>query len=211
MSRLDEMTGGTQTAESPSATPAQPVGAEQSPRPSLTAQIEALDLELDKAVDAGNEAEVRRLIQQGKELARAEKAAREREFEGAQAYFDEALKEYGESGEETLKASKEVADWRTSLQGYDTYIAERDKYYDDILANMHTTAERTTPQQEAPVVAAPAEPKEKAKSLDELLKTLDAAEAAYRAKLEEIKAEKKSVAARLVDERIAKLKHDVGA
>jgi hypothetical protein len=138
----------------PAATPSEEKP-EPEPVPSMESRLKELDLLLDTAVDSGNESEVRSLIQRGKDLIRAEKAAREKSLVAAEDAFDAALRQYGESDEQTVAASREVESWKVSLRGYDDFITQQDAYFDDILANMRLP-ESPAPTTEPGPVTAPA-------------------------------------------------------
>ncbi len=207
LARLDEMT----TKDEPAPQPAEVIPLTPT---TIDERLSAIDEELDVALEAGDEAAIRALAQKGIDSVRAERSYRQKALEDAENYFNEALTEYGESGEETVKAAKESADWKRALQGFDEYVTQMETHFDanELIANLHVTG---TPESVAEVPVPMAEPvaevKERAATLQELLAVLDEAEAAYAKKIEEIKAKKKDIAQQLIDERIAQLKAGVGA
>jgi hypothetical protein len=164
-------------------------------------ELASLEKIIDTAVEAGDENQVRMLTEKGKAIIREERSAHEKKLDDAQDYFNEALKEYGESGEQTKAASAEVEKYKRYISSFDSFIEQQDAYYDAVLAYMHSSDALPGPEAETPPVA-----QERTQSLAELMQVLERAEAAYRARLDEIKVEKQDVAQRIIDERIAALK-----
>lgn len=99
--------------------------------------LAALEPAIKKAADAGDAAELRRIAEEAKQIIAEERAAREKALGDAQDYFDAALKEYGSESEEVSRSAKEVENWKKSLVGYDGYMLQNEKYFEDLIAGTH--------------------------------------------------------------------------
>jgi len=170
----------------------------------LDEQLRTLEAKLNEALDRSDKDAARRIVQEAKDAVRSEKSRREKALEDAQEDFDQLLKEEGGESAATMSAAREVELWKKSLNGYDDYIGSVDAFYDEVISGIDI---------DDGSVATTVRPgfDEKPKQLAELLQALDDAEAAYRARLEEIKVEKQDIAARIIQERIQQEKAKIGA
>lgn len=139
LARLDELTASEEQpdVETSGGSELKPEKLPEPQAPTMEEQLDALETLLDGALASGNEDEVRRLCQQGRDILRAEKISGEESLQEAKDYFDIMIKEQGESGEGTALALKEVADWKAWQRAFDKYIAQKDVYYDTVISQMH--------------------------------------------------------------------------
>lgn len=129
---------------------------------SLQERLDALDILLANAKEAGNIAEAERLVQQAKRMVAAERLEFERALSAARDAYNNVRDEHGENSAEAAQAAGVEEDMRQKLSDFDTYQKLTDAAYDDAFASM-------TPAPEAPPVREqqPAEP-----SREERLQTI---------------------------------------
>lgn len=126
------------------------------------AEIQPFDLDaelakIDQRIDTAQTAEeVRQLAEQGLSLTQKQRAIYEHQLQSARDYFDEALKEYGDSNPETTHAAEEVQKLQNELAKVDSFAKAVEEYYADIIKEKE--AEEKTAQP-APTVPTTPEPK----------------------------------------------------
>jgi len=167
-------------------------------------QLQSIEARLNEAMDRSDKEAARQIVQEAKTAVRDEKKRREEAMVSAQEDFDRLLKAQGGAAEETMSAAKEVSLWTKSLNGYDEYIQSVDAFYDDAISGIDI-------DDGSIVTKMNAGKEQKPKQLAELLLALDSAEAAYRARLDELKVQKQDVAQQIIDARIAEQKAKIGA
>ncbi len=187
--------------------PADPTATTQFPRPDFTKTeqitkpesdidsndlLDAIQSKLDVARAADDVAAVERLIEEGKAVLVREFMTREKALAEAQEAYDKALDEFSAAGPVTIEASKELEKRRKLFKDYELFIPEQEAYYDSLIENAEV-AEEVRDEYSLEEL--------RQKTREELLSIFDAAVETYKARIQEIEAEKAKVIASATDDK----------
>ncbi|MCC6405205.1 MAG: hypothetical protein IT405_02350 [Candidatus Yanofskybacteria bacterium] len=115
---------------------------------SLQERLDALDILLANAKEAGNIAEAERLVQQAKRMVAAERLEFERALSAARDAYNNVRDEHGENSAEAAQAAGVEEDMRQKLSDFDTYQKLTDAAYDEALVSLAPASEAQPAQEQ---------------------------------------------------------------
>jgi hypothetical protein len=166
------------------------------PEPEGDELLDIIQGKLDTALGAGDKDAVERLVAEGKAALVKELMTREKSLARAQEAYDKALDEFGAAAPATAEAKQVLERWKESYKGYESFVPEQEAYYEGLIADVAALRE--------PNIAYSLEDLRQ-KTREELLSIFDTAVETYKARIQEIQAEKLKVVAGVSSEKQQKI------